>query len=195
MVFLLGARRMVVSRECLRPAARAGSSAGDEPDLTGSGAATGARRAHPAQMTCAGRLPDDPRGMRPMRRWFAVVASMGLLTVVVACGSDAPVCDSAAAVRTSVDQVRNANVSENGLSQLRTDLGGLRTNLQQLYADAQAQFASEVSAVRASADKFAASLSTARAAPDVRNLAAVRSAIGGLRTSVQTLSDAMASTC
>ena len=124
-----------------------------------------------------------------------MAASTGLLTVVVACGSEAPVCDSVAAVRTSVDQVRNANVSENGLSRLRADLSGLRTNLQQLYADAQAQFATEVTAVKASADTFAASLTTARSVPDVRNLAAVRTAIGGLRTTVQDLSDAMASTC
>jgi hypothetical protein len=98
-------------------------------------------------------------------------------------------------VRTSVDQVRNANVSENGLTQVRADLSGLRTNLQQLYAEAQTQFATEVAAVKTSADAFTASLTTARAAPDVRNLASVRTAIAGLRTTVQNLSDAMASTC
>jgi hypothetical protein len=130
-----------------------------------------------------------------MTRWIALAAMTGLLTVVAACGSEAPVCDSVAAVRTSVDQVRNANVSENGLTQLRADLGELRTNLQQMYADAQAQFATEVAAVKGSADAFAASLTTARAAPDVKNLASVRTAIGGLRTTVQNLTDAMASTC
>jgi hypothetical protein len=120
---------------------------------------------------------------------------MGLLTVVVACGSEAPICDRADAVRTSMDQVRYANVSENGLTQLQADLIGLRTNLQQLYAEGQTQFANEVAAVKVSADAFAATVTAARAAPDARNLGAVATAISGLRTSVQGLTDAMASTC
>jgi hypothetical protein len=114
-----------------------------------------------------------------------------------ACGTDEkpPVCDSVAAVQTSADHVRDANVSENGLTQLRTDLTQLKASLQQLYADAQAQFATETAAVKASADVLAVSLSAARAEPDASNLAAVRTAATGLQTTVRQLADTVASTC
>jgi hypothetical protein len=122
----------------------------------------------------------------------AVFAALG----TGACSTDQPaVCDSFAAVQNSIDQIRNANVTENGLTQLRTDLTQLRTNMQQLLADAQAQFASEAQAVQAAATQFSASVATARADPNAANLSAVRPPLNALQSSVQTLGVAMSGTC
>jgi hypothetical protein len=132
-----------------------------------------------------------------MSRWIAATAMLGTLAAASACGTeDKPaVCDSVAAVQSSVDHVQDANVSENGLTQLRTDLDQLKRDLQQLTADAQAQFATQAAAVKASAQVFTGSLTTARSAPDAANLSAVRTAITGLQSSVQQLSESVKSTC
>jgi hypothetical protein len=130
-----------------------------------------------------------------MSTWLAVVAVAGLFGVA-ACSTDQPaVCDSLAAVQNTAGHIRNANVSENGVTQLQTDLSRLRSELQQLYSDAQAQFATELDGLRAAANQFSASVAAARAAPDATTLSAVRTSVTALQQSVQTLAGAMSGTC
>jgi hypothetical protein len=133
-----------------------------------------------------------------MKRFLVVVL---LLLGAAGCAADEeqpsapPVCDSYAAVQNTVDHIRTTSVSENGLSALRPYLSQLRTQLTQLYQDAQAQFAPQADALRATVDQLAAALRTAQADPDVTNLSAVRVSVGAVRTSAQALRDALASTC
>jgi uncharacterized phage infection (PIP) family protein YhgE len=130
-----------------------------------------------------------------MSSLLAVVAVAGAFGAA-ACSTGQPaVCDSLAAVQNTADHIRNANVSENGVTQLETDLRQLRPALQQLYSDAQAQFATELDAVRAASDQFAASVAAARAAPDATTLSAVRTSMTAMQQSVQTLGSAMSGTC
>jgi chromosome segregation ATPase len=129
-----------------------------------------------------------------MPTWIAITAAFALL--VGGCSTDqAPVCDSLAAVQTSVDHVGDANVSENGLTQLKTDLNQLKSELQSLRSDAQAQFSSQIEAVRTAANQLSASIAAARATPEVTTLAAVRTSMSGLQSNVRQLADAMAETC
>jgi TolA-binding protein len=132
-----------------------------------------------------------------MTRWTVTAAMLVTLTAAGACSSQeqTPVCDSVAAVQASMVHVRDANISENGLAELRSQLTQLNGNLQQLYTDAQSQFATEAAAVKASADAFVATLTTARTAPSAQNLAAVRAGIAGLGTTVQQLADNVKGTC
>jgi Tfp pilus assembly protein PilE len=133
--------------------------------------------------------------MRKLSSLLAVVAIAGVLGAA-ACSSDQPaVCDSLAAVQNTADHIRNANVSENGVTQLQTDLEQLRPQLQQLYSDAQAQFATELDAVRAATNQFSASVAAARATPDAATLAAVRTSMTAVQQSVQALGGAMSGTC
>lgn len=106
-----------------------------------------------------------------------------------------PVCASYEAVQNTVGHIRTTNVSENGLTALRPYVSQLRDQLEQLYVDAQAQFAPQADALRTAVDQLAATVRTAKDAPDVSNLAAVRSSVAAVRSSAQTLRDAMASTC
>ena len=130
-----------------------------------------------------------------MAKWTAAAVTLALLGAG-GCGTGQPaVCDSLAAVQKSLDHVRDANVSENGVTQLRADLAELRVNLQQLYADGQAQFGAEVQAVKTAVNEFTSSLSAARATPDGKTLDAVRTARAGLQTSVQSLGKAVSGTC
>lgn len=112
------------------------------------------------------------------------------------CGTDQPpVCDSLAAVQATMNQVRDTNVSENGLAPLKGNLQQLKLDLQQLTTDAAAQFAPEVEVVKAAANQFSASVDSARTDPDAGALASVRATLGTLQNSVRNLGDAMSGTC
>ncbi|GAA2852485.1 hypothetical protein Acy02nite_51830 [Actinoplanes cyaneus] len=105
------------------------------------------------------------------------------------------VCDSWDSVQNTVDHIRDVNVSASGLSALRPYLSQLRTGLNQLYADAKTQFSVEADALRVATDQLATSLRVAKDNPDVTNLAAVRASVGDVRTTANTLHNAMLSTC
>jgi hypothetical protein len=133
--------------------------------------------------------------MKRMSTFITVAAAVGVLTVG-GCGTDEPAaCAHLDAVQASIGHVRDANVSENGLSQLRTDLSQLQANLIQLRTDVQATHPTEVEAVRGAANQLAATVAAARATPDATTLGTVRTAMSGLQTSVQQLAQAMSGTC
>ncbi|GIM93920.1 hypothetical protein [Paractinoplanes toevensis] len=131
--------------------------------------------------------------------WTAITLAFVLVVGAGGCYSDEaaapPVCDSFAAVQNTVDHIREVNVSENGLSQLRPYLTQLREQLTQLYTDARAQFAPQADRLKAAVDQLEAALRTARDDPSALNLAAVRTTVTAVRAGGQDLRAAMAQTC
>jgi hypothetical protein len=133
--------------------------------------------------------------MRPISRLLAAVA------VVLALGGcaedeDRPaVCDSYDAVQASADDLRNANISENGLTQVRTDLQELRDDLVTLIDDARAQYATEVDTIQKAAADLQTAVTAARIDPGPMTLATVGDAAAWLRETVSRLGTAMADTC
>ncbi|MCA2211460.1 hypothetical protein [Jidongwangia harbinensis] len=133
-----------------------------------------------------------------MRRMpMLIAAGTAAATLAIGgCSTDQPpVCESLAAVQTTMNQIRTTNVSENGLAPLKAHLQQLKTDVYLLLTDAGAQFAPEVEAVRTAADQVSASVAMARETPDVANLSAVRTTLQGLQTSLRGLADAMSGTC
>ena len=142
----------------------------------------------------SGAGADDPRDMR---RTTAIIAAavLGLLPVA-GCSQDTPaVCDSLTAVQNSAQHVRDTNVAENGLSQLRTNLNQLRAGVQQLVADAKGQWSDQANEISGNLDILKASVQAAQATPSDTNIGAIRSALTTLQQSVRDLADAMQSTC
>jgi hypothetical protein len=134
-----------------------------------------------------------------MRRLTILFLFLGLLA---GCGdSDAsaadtpPVCDSAAAVRNTVEHVRQTNVSENGLTQLGPLLAQLRDEIGQLVADAQAQFGAQADALRLATENLGEALRGAKADPGAASFTVVRAAASTQRGAAQQLSDALTGTC
>ena len=122
---------------------------------------------------------------------------LGVLPVA-GCASDSPqavVCDSLTAVQNSAQHVRETNVAENGLSQLRTNLVQLRTDVRQLIADAKSQWAPQAQAIQSSLDQVGSTVNAAKAAPSTTAFDAVRQALAALDSSVKALGDAMRGTC
>jgi hypothetical protein len=133
--------------------------------------------------------------MKPMLAPIAALTAVVTLGVA-GCSSDLPpVCDSFAAVRTTMNQIRTANVSENGLATMKAHLQQLKTDVDLLLTEASAQFAPEAEVVRAAAEQVSTSVATARETPDVTHLSAVRTALGDLQTSVRGLDEAISGTC
>jgi hypothetical protein len=126
-----------------------------------------------------------------------VIAVTAAATLVLGgCGTDQPpACDSLAAVQATMNQVRNANVAENGLAPLKANLQQLKADVTQLLTEAGAQFAPQAESVRAAADQVRTSVAAAQASPDVAHFAEVRTTLGTLRSSLQVLGDAMSGTC
>ncbi|MGA5300008.1 hypothetical protein ACPCHT_08775 [Nucisporomicrobium flavum] len=130
--------------------------------------------------------------MTPRIAAVTAVATLGL----GGCSADQPpVCDSLAAVQTTMHHIRDANVAENGLTSLTTQLRQLQVEVRQLLTDAAAQWAPEVQAVRTAADQVSATVAAARETPDVAHVSAVRTAMGTLQTGLRSLGDAMSGTC
>jgi hypothetical protein len=133
--------------------------------------------------------------MRRIAEWTVVGAMVGTVAVAGCSSGQSPVCDSLDAVQQSVAQLRNANVSENGLSQVRTDLSQLDAALQQLGTEAKSQFAPQLGAVKSSASQLSTSVATAKEAPNATNLAAVGGTLRAVQGSVQELGNAMSGAC
>ncbi|GAA3351784.1 hypothetical protein GCM10020358_82810 [Amorphoplanes nipponensis] len=132
-----------------------------------------------------------------MKRISFPIAAVAVVTLGLGgCGTDQPpVCDSLAAVQTTMHQILNANVAENGLAPLKTHLQQLKADVTVLLTDAAAQFAPEVAGVRAAADQVSTSVATAQQNPDAAHLNEVRITLGALRSSLNGLGDAMSGTC
>ena len=128
-------------------------------------------------------------------RIVTVVAALAFLGGCADEGDQPAVCDSYDAVQASADDLRNANISENGLSQVRTDLQDLRRNLEVLLDDARELYQREVDTIQAAAEQLATTVSAAKAEPGPMTLSAVGDAAAWLRETVHRLGTAMADTC
>ena len=105
------------------------------------------------------------------------------------------VCDNYDAVRASADDLRNANISENGLSQVRTNLQALRSDLTDLLEEARTTYQAQVDVIQLAAQDLATAVTAARSDPGPMTLAAVGDAAAWLRETVHRLGTAMADTC
>jgi uncharacterized alpha-E superfamily protein len=133
--------------------------------------------------------------MTQTSRWTAFGATAAVLALG-GCSTDQPaVCDSLDNARHSAEQIRNANVGENGLAQVTTGLQQLGQSLRQMRADAQAQFANELTAVQTTVDQASTSVATARETPTVDTLAALRASLVQVQNNVRQLGDTMRETC
>jgi hypothetical protein len=122
----------------------------------------------------------------------AVVAFSGL----VACGGDQPaVCDDLDAVQASVDNLKDIQVSENGLTALSPALSQVKQDLQQLVMDAKAEFGDEASKVQTAVTALQGSVATAKSERTASSLTDVGTAVGVVRSSLTALQDAVSGTC
>ncbi len=125
--------------------------------------------------------------------FLAVVLAAGGLA---ACGGDQPaVCDDFDALQSSVENLKDIQVSENGLTALSPALTQIKKDIQQLVADAEAEFGDDASKVKAAVTSLQSSVAAAKSDPTATALSAVGTAVGGVQSSLVALRDAVSGTC
>jgi hypothetical protein len=135
--------------------------------------------------------------MRRIRRWTAEITLAGLTALALtSCAGDKPaVCTQADELRTSVQNLKDVNLSENGVGALSAAMGQVRVEFEQFRTAAGSQFQAQIDAVKAAADQLEASVAAAKAEPNAALLGAVGTSLGGLETAARSLQDAVAGTC
>jgi hypothetical protein len=126
----------------------------------------------------------------------AVVALL-LGAALVGCGADKPaVCSSVDNLKTSVDNVKNIDVTKSGaVSDLQSGLTTIRGDLADVKTDAKSQFSSQIDEVDTALATLNTKVDAAKAAPSATTLAAVGDALSSFNTALQTLISDVNSTC
>ena len=106
---------------------------------------------------------------------LTVVAPLLLATSLVACSSEDPaVCSSADDLRSSVDSLKDIDVTSSGaVGELQSGLTKIGDDLKKLKADASSEFDDEVTAAQTAFRSVSSSVDAAKAEPSAATLAAV----------------------
>lgn len=92
-----------------------------------------------------------------MKRFIPVIAV--LLLVGAACDDDvSPACEAKERLQSSVDDLRNVDVVDDGLDALRTDVDAVADNLATFRSEVSAELEPEVDAVQAAVDQVRSTL-------------------------------------
>jgi uncharacterized protein HemX len=131
------------------------------------------------------------------RKITSVLLAAGIAAVVAACGqsSQAATCDRVDSVRASVEDLRNVDISENGMVAVGSGLAQLQTDLDNLRADVKADQQPQVDAVRSAVTQLQSSVAGIRANPSTTALSQVGTSLEQLRTSIGTLRATVGSGC
>jgi hypothetical protein len=138
--------------------------------------------------------------MRPAdctRRWLLLPAAALVLSGLAAgCSSSKPTyCTDAANLKTSVQNLGNVNVAQNGLSSLQTALTSVKTNATSFATDAKSAYPSQTAALQTSVSGLETAITSAKGQPPVTAATTVASAITQVKTSASALQSAVSGKC
>ena len=136
-------------------------------------------------------------GIPGTRRWLLLPAAVLILAGLAAgCSSSKPAyCTDAANLKTSVQNLGNADVAKNGLSSLQTALSSVKTNAASFATDAKSAYPSQTAALTSSLSALQTAITSAKGQPPVTAAAAVASAVTQVKNSASALQDAASGKC
>ena len=135
-------------------------------------------------------------GMTRVLRTAVLLTTLVLLGGgLTGCGGKPAVCNDADALRTAVQQLKDARIGQNGLTVVQTQLAAIRTQLGKLKTDASQQYASQLSAVETAASSLRQDVATAVSSPSAASLGAVATDVQALGSSAKALADSVSGTC
>jgi len=109
--------------------------------------------------------------------------------------SGSGLCADAAALRSSLDQLRRVNVQPGAVSQITANLNNVKSALTTLVTDARGRFQAQSSALSAALDTLKTAVSSLGASPGVSTVSGVVSALGQVNTAAQNLLAAVNTDC
>jgi hypothetical protein len=131
----------------------------------------------------------------------ARVATLVLAVCTAACVSScgesaqAQTCARADGVRSAVENLRNVNLSENGMVALQDGLAQVGAAIDAMRAGIQADQQPQVDAVKAAVVQLQSSVAAAKANPEKGSLAAVGTSLALLRQSIGSLRATVGAGC
>jgi hypothetical protein len=123
----------------------------------------------------------------------ACVIAAALLT---ACSSSKPaVCTDAANLKTSVQDLKNVNVRENGVSAVSDQLSKIQQEFSTLKTDAKGQYSTQIDDLSKALSSLSSSVTAAKGSVNTGTLSAVAAAAGSVVSAGNNLVTAVSNTC
>lgn len=152
-----------------------------------------------ADLSATGRSPRLlPRaGDGILGSMIRVLPALAVVAVLLAsCGSSKPAyCGNVSNLKNSVHELRNVNVSENGVSALTSQLKTIESNAKSVVSSAQTDFPNETAALSSSLSQLKTALTQLPSAPSATDLAGVARLAKSSATAVTNLASATSSKC
>ena len=152
-------------------------------------------------------------------RWKLVMIAGGLVLLAAGCGSgggtsgapssptssstaaspaspsDSVLCADAAALRASLDKLRQVKVGSGTVNEITADLNDVKTALTTFANNARGQWQTQTSSLNSALAKLKTSVSNLAAHPGVSTVSGVVAALGGVNTAAQNLLSAVNTSC
>ena len=136
-------------------------------------------------------------GMMPSpRRAVPLMAMLVALTGLAGCSSDEPdLCTSMDSLESSVGNLKDVQLGENGLAEVETYLSQIRDDITDVTAAAKEQYSSEVDAVTDAVDDIDEVLRIAEDKPSAATLGPLKEAVTALNSGLTALQQAVSDSC
>jgi outer membrane biogenesis lipoprotein LolB len=125
----------------------------------------------------------------------ACLMAVALLTACSSSPSKPAVCTDAANLKTSVQDLKNVNVRENGISAVSDQLTKIEQQFNTLKTDAKGQYSTQIDDMSKALSSLSSSVNAAKANVNAGTLSAVASAAGSVVTAGNNLVTAVSNTC
>lgn len=126
------------------------------------------------------------------------VAALALLS---GCGSsggtsaEPAVCTDVDAIQATVTSMKDVQIGQGAVPQIKTDLVQLQGQLQTLKTNAQDQYATQIDGVTTALTTLQSAVQAVESSPSATALGTLTTAVGTTVTAVQTLTTAVSDTC
>jgi hypothetical protein len=130
------------------------------------------------------------------RRAVPLMVILVALTGLVGCSSDQPdLCTSVDALESSVDNLKNVQLGENGLAEVETYLTQIRDDITDVTTAAKQEFEPEVDAVTDAVDDIDEVLRIAKDQPSAATLRPLAEGVTALASGLTALQQAVSDSC
>ncbi len=140
---------------------------------------------------------ENPLARLGLRRPAALSAAALSLVLIAGCGgsSKPAYCSSVSNLKSSVQDISNVNVVQNGLSSLKTAAQKIETDAKTVVSSAKSDFPNETSAVSSSVNALTTSVKQLSSSPSPAALATLASEANAAVTAVKNFTSATSSKC
>jgi len=131
------------------------------------------------------------------RRALGLVTIGVLLAgVVSACSDDKPpICSSVDALKSSVQNLRDVQVQQGAVSEIKSDAAEVKSDFDTLKSEAKGQYSTEIAALNNALVATSNSANKAAAAPSGSALLGLTASVKSLGTATSALTSAVKNTC